>query len=91
MKISARRPLTAEERARLRELLLRRKAEIGKDNPESEILSEIEEALERLAEGNYGRCIDCGCWIRIKRLETIPWAKRCRACQEKWEMLEAVE
>ncbi|HIE32825.1 MAG TPA: hypothetical protein EYP81_02080 [Thermodesulfobacteriaceae bacterium] len=91
MEVSARRPLSTEEKARLRELLLRRKEEICRTAPESEILQEIEEALQRLEAGHYGRCIDCGRWIRLKRLETIPWAKRCRACQEKWDMLEAVE
>ena len=91
MEVSIRRPLTPEEKAQLRDLLLRQKEEILRTDPDSEILQEIEEALKRFETGDYGRCIDCGVWIRIKRLETLPWAKRCRACQEKWEMLEAVE
>ncbi len=91
MEVSTRRPLRQEEMARFRDLLLRRKTELAERDPGSEILSEIEEALGRISRGLYGRCIDCGEWIRLRRLETIPWAKRCRACQERWEMLEAVE
>ncbi len=89
MEVSTRRPLSPEETARLRELLLKRQKEVPPQ--EAELQQAISEALRRIEEGTYGRCIDCGRWIRLQRLETIPWAKRCRACQEKWEMLEAVE
>ncbi|MBX6422469.1 TraR/DksA C4-type zinc finger protein [Thermosulfurimonas sp. F29] len=85
-----RRPLAPEEISRLRELLRRRERELEEESPESGVLGEIREALSRMARGEYGRCVDCGRWIRLRRLETIPWAKRCRSCQERWEMLEAV-
>ncbi|WP_297056432.1 TraR/DksA C4-type zinc finger protein [Thermosulfurimonas sp.] len=86
-----RRPLRPEELERLKELLLFRKQEVAREDPQSPLLREIEQALLKLARGEYGRCVDCGKWIRIQRLETIPWARRCRTCQERWEMLQAVE
>ena len=49
------------------------------------LLAAIEEALNRLRDGIYGLCIDCGQPIPEKRLEAIPWAVRDRACQERCE------
>ena len=45
----------------------------------------LEEALHRLAEGSYGKCIDCGGPIEAKRLEAVPWAQRCLEDQEAFE------
>ncbi|AEH44533.1 C4-type zinc finger DksA/TraR family protein [Thermodesulfatator indicus DSM 15286] len=59
--------------------------------PKIRELEEIEQALIRIELGEYGRCIDCGKWLRTKRLEIMPWAARCRECQEKWEKLKAIE
>ena len=44
---------------------------------EQALLSEVEEALKRIENGTYGRCIDCGQPIPEKRLEALPWAARC--------------
>ncbi|MBI4456469.1 MAG: TraR/DksA C4-type zinc finger protein [Acidobacteria bacterium] len=52
---------------------------------------EIETALERIREGSYGQCVDCGSPLPIKRLEVLPWASRCTACQEKLEQLQQEE
>jgi DnaK suppressor protein len=42
----------------------------------------IEEALARIDSEEYGVCADCGNAIARARLEAIPWAVRCIACQE---------
>jgi len=42
----------------------------------------IEEALERLNQGAYGSCLNCGEPISPKRLSAIPWARYCVNCQE---------
>ena len=52
---------------------------------------QIDEALAKLEEGTYGRCADCKVEISEKRLRTVPFARRCVACQEKEEMLEKIE
>ena len=46
---------------------------------------QIEEALRRLDEGSYGRCVDCGRELPEERLEARPEAARCVECQAKAE------
>lgn len=41
----------------------------------------ITEALERLQNGSFGECTNCGQEIQPKRLEAIPWARYCIKCQ----------
>ncbi len=48
-------------------------------------LTLIRAALDRLAEGTYGECLNCGKTIGIKRLEALPWTPYCIDCQEKIE------
>jgi DnaK suppressor protein len=36
-------------------------------------------------EGSYGECELCGKEINERRLEAVPWARHCIACQEKLE------
>jgi DnaK suppressor protein len=48
----------------------------------SRTLQDIEGALERLESGTYGRCTDCGAEIPAARLRAMPFADRCRECQE---------
>ncbi len=52
---------------------------------ESAELVAIDEALQRLAEGNYGLCVDCGEAIAVARLHANPVALRCVGCQGKLE------
>jgi DnaK suppressor protein len=46
------------------------------------LLRQIEVALERLQAGKYGSCINCGQEIPENRLNAVPWAIYCIACQE---------
>jgi RNA polymerase-binding protein DksA len=48
-------------------------------------LSDVETALQRIADGVYGRCTVCGDDIALERLEAYPTAKRCITCQTKRE------
>ena len=52
---------------------------------EQALLTEIEQALERLDNGTYGKCIVCGKPIPEKRLQALPWAARCIEDQEQLE------
>jgi DnaK suppressor protein len=45
-------------------------------------LREVESALRRLAEDDFGICIDCDGPIPARRLAAIPWAIRCVSCQD---------
>lgn len=42
----------------------------------------INEALDRLASGEYGICVGCEEAIPAKRLMALPWARYCVACQD---------
>ena len=45
----------------------------------------VELALRRLGEGDYGRCIECGKEIPRERLDAIPEAVRCLDDQSRYE------
>ncbi|HWC97200.1 MAG TPA: TraR/DksA family transcriptional regulator [Candidatus Sulfopaludibacter sp.] len=46
-------------------------------------LRQVEEALDRLASGDFGICLACEEPIAAKRLAAIPWARYCVSCQEE--------
>ncbi len=71
-------------------------ADIGSDNFEQEFtlslmqteeqtLDMIEGALERIEEGVYGQCEECGLKIPKTRLNAIPYASLCVKCAERME------
>ena len=71
-------------------------AELGSDNFDQELtlsllgseqdaLDKIEAALERIADGSYGRCEKCGTNIPKTRLDAIPYATLCVQCASQRE------
>lgn len=48
-------------------------------------LRDVEAALERLRNGTYDKCVDCGDPITYERLDAYPTAKRCITCQSRHE------
>lgn len=51
----------------------------------SEALARIDQALRRLDEGRYGRCVECGDAITVRRLRALPFAVRCLDCEQSRE------
>jgi DnaK suppressor protein len=51
----------------------------------AETLHKIEQALRRLEEGTFGYCFECGEEIAERRLRALPFAVRCRDCEEARE------
>ena len=51
----------------------------------SRTLVEVQDALRRIEDGTYGKCIQCGRDIEPARLEAIPWARYCLKDQEKFD------
>ena len=49
------------------------------------VLSEIDGALRRIADGTYGKCTNCGRQIPEERLEARPYATLCIDCQRQRE------
>ncbi|HEY1598904.1 MAG TPA: TraR/DksA family transcriptional regulator [Pirellulales bacterium] len=71
-------------------------ADLGSDNFEQEFtlslmeneedtLLSIESALERIEEGTYGQCEECGVKIPKLRLNAIPYAPLCVKCAQQLE------
>lgn len=52
---------------------------------ESRELSRIENALERMRDGQYGACEACGTNIPMARLNALPYATLCIKCQRETE------
>ena len=58
---------------------------IGLEELESAELVAIDAALQRVADGSYGLCIQCGASIATARLHANPTALRCINCQAEEE------
>ena len=70
--------------------------EISSDNADQELtlsllgseedaLDQIEAALQRIEDGSYGQCEECGAKIPKSRLEAIPYAAQCVRCASQQE------
>ena len=57
----------------------------------AETLNRIDEALHRLEEATYGYCFECGEEISEKRLRALPFAVRCKDCEEAREVKQQRE
>jgi len=57
----------------------------------AETLNKINEALSRLEDGSYGNCFECGDEIAQPRLRALPFAVRCKDCEEAREMAQQRE
>jgi len=51
------------------------------------LLTLVENALQRLENGTYGLCQQCGEAIAPRRLEALPWAERCVRCEAQLEQV----
>ena len=54
----------------------------------ADTLNRIDAALRRLDEGAYGNCFECGDEIAEGRLRALPFAVRCKDCEEALETAE---
>ena len=70
--------------------------ELGSDNADQEltltllggdedILDQTEAAIQRIEDGSYGRCKECGEDIPKTRLDAIPYAAECVQCASQQE------
>lgn len=67
----------SEERTRELDMIL--------TDREKKKLLQIDDALDRIEDGSYGLCEECGVKIPKGRLKVMPFAKCCVECQEKME------
>jgi DnaK suppressor protein len=59
-----------------------RQSIVHKSNTSRQMLKTLTQAVERIQQGNFGECAECGGDIEPKRLQAIPWARYCVRCQE---------
>ena len=65
--------------------LLMREGTLLADLEHRATLAELDRALDRLARGTYGLCVECGSTIDPERLSVLPEAARCITCQRDGE------
>ena len=70
----------SEERTRELDMIL--------TDREKQKLKQIDDALDKIEENNYGLCEECGVKIPRARLKVVPFAKYCVECKEAIEREE---
>lgn len=70
----------SEERTRELDMIL--------TDREKKKLGQIDDSIDRIEDGTYGMCEECGVKIPKARLKVMPFAKYCVECQEKIEREE---
>jgi DnaK suppressor protein len=58
---------------------------VSMSDNDRQMLNLIDEALERMDDSGYGKCVRCGQALPEKRLEAVPWARHCVRCQDMHE------
>ncbi len=56
---------------------------LNRNTIDIKLLREISDAIRRLDHDQYGICLECEEPISSKRLDAVPWARYCVACQER--------
>ncbi|RUM89367.1 MAG: hypothetical protein DSZ23_03325 [Thermodesulfatator sp.] len=79
---------TVKDEEELAQIGLQEEIVLGVIDARKKELEAIAQALWRIEQGEYGKCIECGQWICIERLEVRPWASYCIECKEKMERVE---
>jgi DnaK suppressor protein len=54
---------------------------------EKDMLGEIRETIDRIDQGHFGQCDQCGAAISQQRLFLAPMSRLCKSCKEKEETL----
>ena len=82
--------LLEEKRNTLDELLsgnetYEKQSLVNSSQKDKDKLEALNNALKRIEDGSYGKCIDCKDEISEDRLTAIPYTLRCVNCMAKYE------
>lgn len=55
--------------------------ELAVERTEAKLLNEVQAALDRLEQGTFGRCIQCGVPIPQERIDALPYTAYCVKCE----------
>src|ERR1017187_2059337 len=58
---------------------------------ENKCLRQVDAALKRIEDGEFGTCLECEEPISPKRLAAVPWTTYCLRCQELDDSRQATE
>ena len=78
---------TVKDEEELAQIDLQEEVVLGVLESRKEELEGISQALWRMEHGEYGKCIECGRWICLERLQVRPWASYCLECKDRLERL----
>ena len=81
-------PPTADEGAVLQRNVAR-EVDQALTNIDAADITRIDRALEKMTDGSYGFCGECGCAIPFERLKIEPQTQHCVACKSRWEAEQA--
>ena len=62
-----------------------REVDLARNDQQLLALAQVDEALARLADTDFGQCGDCGEAIAWPRLQLAPWVRHCVACESARE------
>lgn len=62
-----------------------REIELARADREIEELGAVSDALARVHDADFGRCVDCGQAIPFERMKLEPWTRRCVNCEGQRE------
>jgi len=62
---------------------------LNRNSLDMKLLREVGDALHRIETDHYGTCPECEEPISPKRLDAVPWARYCVACQERIALRQA--
>ena len=70
--------------------LYEREKDIGLKDNSITMLNKVENALDKIDSGKYGKCDQCGDQIDRERLNVVPYTDMCRQCSQKAEHVTEV-
>ncbi len=68
-----------------------RDEQLTEADADSDQLTQVRDALQRIEDGTYGACVVDGKPIEEKRLEAMPWTPYCLEHQQQREDAEGLE
>lgn len=71
-----------EDMADVASTTFEREKSVALESSVQNVLGQVEEALQRIEDGTYGRCLRCGNFIDYARLKVLPHATLCIRCKE---------
>jgi DnaK suppressor protein len=80
-----------EDSGEMSELDLNRSTALALASRQSQMIKEIDEALDRVKDGTYGLCIRCRKPLDEERLKAMPAAKYDAECQAAIEAAQGIE